>query len=311
MGNRHVQTLLGSFWRGRVPRFASRERYVRLPDGDCLVLHDSVPDDWQPGRRIALLVHGLGGCHRSGYMVRMVARLRSAGVRAVRMDLRGCGRGAALARKTYNGACSDDLRAALAEIRTWDPAAPLVLIGFSLGGNIALKLAGEAADHPVPGLERVATVAPPIDLIRCASLLALPRNRLYDRHFAAVLIQQVRLHHRHFNELPRVQFPRRLTVRAFDEAYTAPQGGFAGALDYYRRASALPLISHIDVPTLIVAARDDPFVAVEPIETVAGSPRVQVEIVPRGGHCGFLGLDGAGGIRWVEGRLANWVLHAS
>jgi predicted alpha/beta-fold hydrolase len=310
LGNTHVQTLLGSFWPGVVRRFASREQHVRLPDGDRLVLHDSLPDGWQPGRRTALLVHGLGGCHRSGYMVRMAALLVSHGMRAVRVDLRGCGRGAALARNTYNGACSDDIRAALAEIRAWDPAAPLILIGFSLGGNIALKLAGEATQNPIPGLERVATIAPPIDLIRCAALLALPRNRMYDRYFAANLVRQVRLQRRHFADLPPLQFPRRLTVQVFDEIYTAPQGGFSGALDYYRRASALPIIPRIDVPTFIVAARDDPFIAVEPFETLAGSPLVELQIVPRGGHCGFLGWDGAGGIHWVERRVANWVLHA-
>ncbi|HLJ92674.1 MAG TPA: alpha/beta fold hydrolase [Gemmataceae bacterium] len=309
LGNAHVQTLLGSFWRGVVPRFGTRERHVALPDGDRLVLHDSVPANWQPGRCIVLLVHGLGGTHRSGYMVRLAGLLVTHGLRAVRIDLRGCGRGTALARKTYNGACSEDLRAALAEMHAWDPSAPLIVIGFSLGGNIALKLAGEAAQHPVPGLERVATVAPPIDLIRCAALLALPRNRWYNRYFTAILVRQVRRHRRHFVQLRPVQFPRRLTVQMFDEIYTAPEGGFADAMEYYRRASSLPIIGRIAVPTLILAARDDPFIAVEPFESLAGLAGVEVQIVQRGGHCGFLGWDGAGGIRWAERRVANWVLH--
>src|SRR5438094_1284855 len=83
LGNTHVQTLLGNFWPGRVLRFATREEHVRLPDGDRLVLHESLPEGWQPGRRTAVLVHGLGGCHRSGYMMRMAGLLVSQGLRVI------------------------------------------------------------------------------------------------------------------------------------------------------------------------------------------------------------------------------------
>src|SRR5207245_750548 len=93
----------------------------------------------------------------------------------------------------------------------------------------------------------------------------------------------------------------------FDDLYTAPQGGFAGALDYYRRASSLPLIPSIPVPTLILTARDDPFVAIESFETLRAGSHVDVQIAPGGGHLGFLGWDGAGGIRWAERRLADWL----
>lgn len=309
LGNAHVQTLLGNFWRGVVCRFATREHAVRMPDGDRLVLHDSVPQGWRSGRT-ALLVHGMGGCHRSGYMVRMTGLLLRRGVRVVRVDLRGCGRGAGLARKTYNAGCSADIRATLAELHRWDPGAPLIVLGFSLGGNIALKLAGEAAGDPVPGLERVAAVAPPIDLVRCAARFAWAQNRLYERYFVNTLMNQVRLHERHFPDLRPVRFPRRMTLRLFDEIYTAPQGGFADALDYYRRASALPLMREIAVPTFILTARDDPFIAVEPFESLAGPPQLEIHIVAHGGHCGFLGWDGAGGIRWGERRVAEWLLGA-
>jgi hypothetical protein len=239
-------------------------------------------------------------------MLRMAALLAQRGVRVVRMDLRGCGRGASLARRTYNGGCSDDVRAVAAEIQRWDPAGRLTVLGFSLGGNIVLKLAGEAAQYPVPNLEQVAAIAPPIDLERCAGLLAHPRNWLYDLHFAATLTRQVALQQRHFPDLPRIRFPRLLTMRQFDDLYTAPRGGFSDALDYYRRSSALPLISRIDVPTLILTARDDPFIAVEPFETLKVA-RISIQIVPKGGHLGFLGWDGAGGIHWAERHVAEWV----
>jgi predicted alpha/beta-fold hydrolase len=306
LGNPHVQTLVGNLWRGAVPFFAAQQHQVVLPDKDRLVLHDSRPSVWKAGDRIALLVHGLGGSHSSGYMERTAALLMKQGIRVVRVDLRGCGQGAHLARKTYNGACSEDIRAAATEIGRWEPSSPLILIGFSLGGNIVLKLAGEAADRPISGLERVAALAPPIDLVRCASLLAAPINRLYDQHFARTLVNQVRRHQRYFPDLPRVRFPRRLTLRIFDELYSAPRGGFADALDYYRRASSLPLLSRITVPTFILTARDDPFIAVEPFESLHVPAHVEVHVLARGGHLGFLGDDGAGGIRWAERRIADW-----
>jgi uncharacterized protein len=307
LGNPHVQTVLGTIWEGRIPPFASREQHVAFPGGDRLVLHDSMPENWQRGDPMALLIHGLGGTHASGYMRRTTAFLMPQGLRVVRMDLRGCGRGAALSRKTYNGACSDDVRAAALEVGRWSPGSPLILIGFSLGGNIALKLAGEAADDPLPGLDRVAAVAPPIDLVRCAALISSPRNRFYELHFVRSMLKQVRAHQRHFPDLPAVRILSRATLRQFDNLYTAPRGGFVDATDYYRRASSLPLVPRIQVPTLILTARDDPFIAVEPFEQMHVPRNIEVRISRQGGHMGFLGRDRAGGVRWAERLVADWV----
>jgi predicted alpha/beta-fold hydrolase len=223
------------------------------------------------------------------------------------MDLRGVGAGERLARRTYHGGCSEDVRAVADAIHQENPAAPLILAGMSLGGNIVLKLAGESASKPLAGLYAVAALAPPIDMIRCADMLAQPRNRLYEQYFVRHLKDQVRKNQRHFPDRLRPRFPRRLTMRLFDELFTAPNGGFAGALDYYRRASALPLVSQIQVPAFILTARDDPFIAAESFESLCAGPAAEVHIVQRGGHLGFLGWDGAGGIRWAERRLIEWI----
>ena len=185
LGNAHIQTLLGNMLPVPDLSHPTRQHIVELIDGDRLVLHDSVPKGWRSGDRIALLVHGLGGSHRSRHLCSLARLLLPRGLRVVRMDLRGTGRGLPLARHGYHGGCSDDVRAATAAIQGWSPSSPLILIGVSLGGNIALKLAGEMGEHPVPSLERVAALAPPINLELCSDRLAQPRCRLYERHFFA------------------------------------------------------------------------------------------------------------------------------
>jgi predicted alpha/beta-fold hydrolase len=307
LGNPHIQTMLAQVLPGDVRSLPAAERHVVLPDGDRLVLHDSRPARWRSGDPIAVLVHGLGGCHASLHLVRQGHLLMRHGVRAVRLDLRGVGRGERLARGTYNAASSDDVRRAAEAVCREHPNSPLWLVGFSLGGNIVLKLAGEAASLPLPGLSRVAAVSPPIDMVRCAALMSLPRNRIYERYYMRLLTRQVRRHDRHFPDLPRVRFPRNLTLPQFDNLYTAPRGGFRDATDYYERSASLPLIPQIRVPTFILTARDDPFISVEAFERLGGE-RVAVHIANRGGHMGFLGPDGAGGIRWAERRVEEWLI---
>jgi predicted alpha/beta-fold hydrolase len=309
LSNPHLQTLLGHWLPGPGLNRPTRAHVLRLPDGDALVLHDTTPAGWRPGGPVAVVLHGLSGSHASAGVVRVAALFLERRLRVVRLDLRGAGKGLPLARVGYHGGRSDDARAALAEVHRWAPASPLLLAGLSLGGNIALKLAGEAADDPVPGLARVAALGPPIDLGRCAALLAQPRNRLYETYFLRDLIAEARQRQRHFPDLPPLRFPRRMTMRLFDDLYTAPRCGFADALDYYRRASALPLVPRINLPALVLTARDDPFIAVGPFEELKAPPNVAVRILPYGGHLGFLGWDGAGGIRWAERRVVEWLLH--
>ena len=311
LGNPHVQTVLGLFLTKPSFDHPTRERQVRLADGDRLMLYDNVPTGWRPGGRIAVVVHGLGGSHRSGHVVRQAVMLLRRGVRVVRMDLRAAGKGITCARQTYHAGCSDDLRAVVAEVHRRSPASPIFLIGQSLGGNVVLKLAGEAADDPVPGLAGAVAVGPPIDVARCAALLAEPRNLVYEQFFLRALTAHLQRHRRIFPELPMPRFPRRMTLRLFDELYTAPFGGFADAEDLYRRTSSLPLIPRIGVPALILAARDDPFIAVEPFEQLQAPAHVEVRVVERGGHLGFLGPDGAGGICWAERTAADWVTRAA
>lgn len=306
LGNPHVQTVLGNFLPGPVLKFPCTPDAVALPDGDCVVIHDCTPPGWRRGEPIAVLIHGLGGSHASANLIRVNQRLANRGVRVCRMDLRGSGAGVALARRFYSAACSDDVRVVLEHLHGQNPDSPLLLAGFSLGGSVVLKLAGEAGDRPVPGLCAVATVAAPLDLVRCSELME--RQPIYDAFFVRNLTRRVYEHQRIFPDLPRVRFPRRLTLRQFDDIYTAPRWGFADAGDYYRQASSLPLIVRSPVPTFLLTARDDPFIAVEPYESIPQTLNLEIHIAAHGGHLGFIGRDGEGGIRWAERQVVDWLL---
>src|SRR5207249_2662619 len=151
-------------------------------------------------------------------------RLADRGVRVVRMDLRGSGAGAALARRLYAATCSGDVRAVLEQLHAEHPQSPLLLAGFSLGGGIVLKLAGEAANRPVAGLRAVAAVGPPLDSLLCAERLA--RLPFYDAFYVRHVVEQALYLQHHCPDLPPLRFPRRLTLRRFDEIYTVPRWGF-------------------------------------------------------------------------------------
>ena len=161
-----------------------------LDDGDQLVLHDDRPEDWRSGDAAALLVHGLGGSHESVYLRRIADKLRQRGS-AFRMDLRGCGAGIELARVPYHSGRSADAAAALRFIENLCPGSPVTLVGFSLGGNIVLKLAGESAGNPPRNLCRVMAVSPPADLSACSAWIGRWQNRGYDRYFAELLRKQL------------------------------------------------------------------------------------------------------------------------
>lgn len=307
--NRHFQTILGHLWRGPRFRHPTIKHKVAVSDGDQLVLHDATPESWHLGDPIAVLVHGLGGCHDSGHLRRFAHLLTPRGTRTVRVDLRGTGEGLPLARKAYHAGNTEDIRTVLETVHSWSPASPLWLLGVSLGGNMVLKLAGESAHFPVPGLARVVALGPPIDMVQCSILMSQRSNWMYNRHFARSLIEQVERRQQFFPDLPRVRFPRRATLRVFDEMYTAPRNQFDSADHYYHVASAAPLVPSIPVPTLIVTARDDPFIAVEPFEALQLPDHIERVILEHGGHLGFLGRDDFGGMRWVEARVIRWLTH--
>jgi uncharacterized protein len=307
--NGHSQTIAGRYLPGRRLRLASTVHEISIDDGDRLCVFESVPDRWQPGDPAALLVHGLAGCARSPYVVRIAARLVEIGIRVVRINLRGAGSGFGMARSTYHSGRTEDLRAVACWIAHRAPKSPIALVGFSLGGNLVLKLAAEAATAPLEGLDCVLAANPPLDLVACCRHLQRPENRLYDRNFVRLLRRDVARLHARFPELGPVDLSRAHSLYEFDELYTAPRNGFRDAYDYYARSSAGPRIPQVAVPGLVVHACDDPFIPVEPFQSVHFPPQLALELLPSGGHLGYFSRNRwLGDHRWLDARLTAWLV---
>jgi len=304
----HLQTLAGLF----LPHGQTDQRALQHPvildDGDQIILHDDCPATWSAGDRTALMIHGLAGCHASPYMQRIARKLVHRGVRTFRMDLRGCGAGVGLARLPYHSGRSEDALSALGKIAGLCPGSPTTLIGFSLGGNITLKLLGESAGGLPSQLCRAVAVCPPVDLLTCVRSLAQGVNRLYDRHFVKLLRQQLDVQRRLIPDAPLLDARQRPhSVFDFDEMFTAPVCGYGTALNYYRLCSSAQFVPDIQVPTLILAAADDPLVPRRMFAELRLSNAVALHLAPAGGHLGFIGRrNGDPDRRWMDWRVVEW-----
>ena len=234
--------------------------------------------------------------------------LNANGVRTFRMDLRGCGAGFGLALKPYHAGCSDDVLGVLRAITAWCPGSPISLFGFSLGGNIVLKLLGEAPNRVPAELVRAAAINPPIDLARCTYGLARWPQRHYDAYFVKQLLQRLRelqLHRPDFVPPTFARTPRRLVE--FDDQFTAPRSGFRDADEYYQRCSSQQFVPSIRVPTLILTSRNDPLIPVAPFERLSLPSNVQLHIAEGGGHLGYLAA-GNGQRDWLQTQLLEWMM---
>jgi predicted alpha/beta-fold hydrolase len=305
-----AQTIGAHFWPGRFRAHDSTGDEERLfqvePDSKVLARIR-----WQPNRAehpTLVIWHGMEGSSASGYMLITADRAFRAGFNVIRMNFRNCGDTEHHSPQLYHGGLTADLRAVIDELIARDGLSEIAIAGFSLGGNMVLKLAGEYGENPPKEIIAICAISPSIDLRAGTLLLSKRRNWIYQRDFLRRLKMRMRLKQKLFpknydiTELSTVR-----TIREFDERYVAPAFGFADADDYYAKASSIPYIPRIRIPALIIHAEDDPFVPFTPLRdpSIAANPYVLLIATERGGHVAFLSANPDERF-WAENRLVDF-----
>ena len=313
--NGHLMTIVA---------WAKPRRFDRLPAAEERHF-DTEPDTrvlahchWQSDRSrrpLLLALHGLEGSSAAHYMRGIADKAFARGFNVILLNQRNCGGTEALCAGLYHSGLTADAKHVINEVVRLDGIQKIVVAGYSLGGNLALKLAGEYGQSAPAQLRGVCAVSPIIEVGRCVDALERRSNIVYQLNFVRGL--RARMRRKALTHPGRFDVSRLgeiWTVRSFDDMFTAPYFGFAGANDYYHRASAMRVIDRIAVPALIVAAKDDPFVPVEPFRdpTLARNPHIMLKLTEHGGHCGFLGQpspssDGY----WAEEQIIEHALRVT
>jgi predicted alpha/beta-fold hydrolase len=312
--NAHAMTIVSAFLRRRYPDLPPAEaREFEVAPGIRLLglAH------WQADRRerpALVLVHGLEGSSESGNMLGLAEKAFRAGFSVVRMNQRNCGASERLSPTLYNSGLSGDYRAVLAELVQSDGVPEIFFAGYSMGGNLVMKMAGELGADAPPEFRALAVVCPALDLSACSDALSESRNFIYERHFVKNLKARTRRKARFVPGTIRVEGLARVrTVRQFDDAIIAPQFGFRDAEDYYQRSSALRVIDRVCIPALILTAKDDPVVPYRTLDVPAirENPNVMLEAPAHGGHCAFISRWKGPERFWAEARVLEFFLMHS
>jgi predicted alpha/beta-fold hydrolase len=304
----HLQTLGASlpFWAPpRTFRPAQDEGLrIPLPGGGGGALHARAY--WHEGkgpRPTVVLVHGVGGSSESRYLTRAAVSLYRAGWNTVRLDLRGAGGSIHDAPNLYHAGLTEDPAAALAFVACDPRTSGVALVGFSLGGHVLLRLAGELGGETGPSLRAIVSISAPVDLTRVTRAIERTRSLPYHAYVLRNLVRQGRAFARAHPQRARYDAGtlwRTRSIRAYDARVVAPMHGFASAEDYYERASAGPLLPRIAAPTLLIHAEDDPMVPAESVRAWLGNAPPSLEQVwsDTGGHVGWFG--GLAEAHWVD-----------
>jgi predicted alpha/beta-fold hydrolase len=325
LSNGHLQTILGNF--------LPRPNHLPLPVPELVEVSPAMGTQiatrvlchchWQPAkisaaRPTAIIVHGLEGSSNSQYVIGNANKLWRAGANVIRMNMRNCGGDkyemTRLTPTLYHSGLSGDVGEVMRFFLDRERLESIALVGYSMGGNLVLKLAGELGEGAPRQLRSVVGVSPAIDLGPSATALHRPENRLYERRFLRALLKRFR---RKAMLFPRAFDPNKAvgidSLRDFDDRITALYSGFSSAEDYYFRAAAARVVAQISVPTLVLHALDDPFVQITP-ETLAAleaNPYITLMQPKHGGHCAFLAkpvprnLDDG---YWAENTLLRFIL---
>lgn len=294
----HFQTIIGCFYPTGVPPI-SEPLIIPLGDGDSLFCEVATPPKWQSTEKTVVLIHGLGGSTQSSYMIRCSRKLYEAGYRIVSVNLRGCGPGKKYAVRPYHGGLSQDILVVLQTLKQQSLLSPIVLVGFSLGGNIVLKLAGELGTSARALIDSTIAICPCIDLAQSSAFIARPVNHLYKLYYLRSLEEQAR----QWTEGQKFS-----NLYEFDSIVTAPYWGFEGVFDYYQQCSSRFILQKIDHPCRILFAADDPFIDYKASLGLPLPDCVKVYLTEYGGHLGFLAKANKWDYCfWMDNLLLQWI----
>jgi uncharacterized protein len=307
--NPHFMTLAAAYWPRSFPRLgAPTPRLFEVEPGS------SIRGDchWQPDPKTCpgmILVHGLEGSSDSNYMLGTAEKAFVAGFNVVRLNQRNCGGTEKLTPTLYNSGLSGDYRAVVKELIERDGLSEIFAVGFSMGGNLVLKMAGDmGADAPAQ-LRGVMAICPSLNLASCADAVGAPRNFIYQWHFVKRLKGRMRYKASLYPDLYVVDGMRGIrSVRKFDDAITAKYCGFESAADYYAKSSASRVAAAIRVPALVLISQDDPMIPIEPFRDPAllGNPSIQVLETRYGGHCAYIAKGDRPDRFWAETKIVEF-----
>ncbi|MDZ4800467.1 MAG: alpha/beta fold hydrolase [Bryobacteraceae bacterium] len=297
--NPHFLTIAGNFVKRRLDTesFPVVEQRIQTEPGIEILVHSQHPQGTPKGHLV--MVHGLEGSSDAGYLRSMAQLALESGYATHRTNMRACGGTDDQCRTMYHAGLTSDTLAIIRRI-----GEPVYLAGYSLGGNVVLKLAGELGDAGREYLRGVVGVSVPIDLAACVRALAKSENRIYSWRFLRALKERIR---RREGEAALVKLGRIRSVYEFDDAYVAPFFGFGTADNYYQTQSSIGFLPNIRVPTLVIQAVDDPMIPFDIFADprLTGNPNIQVVPVPHGGHLGF--ISGSEPHFWVDRVIMEWV----
>ena len=310
----HAMTLFGWGNRRSFPNLPPPvDRYFDTAPQSRVLAHchwQTAPAD----KPTILVLHGLNGSSSSHYMKGIAAKAFARGMNVVLLNQRNCGNTAHLSAGLFHSGLTEDARHVIDELSRVDGLQSIAVAGYSLGGNLALKLAGEYDERPPAALVGVAAISPIIEIGECTRALERRQNFLYEWNFVRELKKRMRRKEQFWPGLFDLSTLDAVhTVRQFDEAFTAPHFGFLGAEDYYYRCSAMRIVDRIRVPALVITADDDPFVPSGPFRSpvLAANPHITVQVTRYGGHCGFITAASANDDGyWAETQIVRFVASA-
>jgi predicted alpha/beta-fold hydrolase len=307
--NKHAMTIAAAYWHRRFALPRPEERLFRVSEDSQLL----AACHWQDGKRtdspVIAIVHGLEGSCDSNYVLGIAEKAYQRGFHVVRLNQRNCGNSEKLTPTLYNSGMSADYQAVFEELTEGDGFTQIFFVGYSMGGNLLTKMAGEYGERVPRALRAVCAICPALDLAACADALNNRENYFYQRHFVKGLMAR---YTRKAALFPKIYsqdgFGKIRSVREFDDAITAPCFGFRDAQEYYETAGARKVVGRVRVPMLMITAQDDPFVPYESFlaALVTENPAIRFVAPEHGGHCAFISRHGGVERFWAEARVVEF-----